>query len=67
MNRVKSKYHALHVLKTSELRLRKAIINNCKKELVNFIGECVLTFLNANMILTDCNARKLKKQKSALR
>ena len=39
MKRVKSNYHALHVLKTAEPKLRKALINNCNK---NCISECVL-------------------------
>jgi len=64
---VKSNYHALHVLKTAEPRLRKAIVSNCKKDLVNTISECVLNVLNGNIKLTGCSKRKLRKHKAALR
>jgi len=64
---MKSYYHALHVLKTAEPKLHKAIISNCKRELVNSISECVLNVLNGNIKLTRCNTRKLRKHKAALR
>ena len=51
MKREKSNYHALHVIKTAETRLRKAFITNCNKELVNCISECVLNVLNGNLKL----------------
>jgi len=46
MKRVKSNYHALHVIKTAEPNMRKAIMSNCNKELVNNISECILNVLN---------------------
>ena len=64
---MKSNYHALHVLKMAEPRLRKALINNCNKELVNCISEGVLNVLNDNLQLSGCNTRKQQKYKSALR
>jgi len=64
---VKSNYQALHVLKTSEQRLRKALLSNCKKVLVNCISECVLNVLNVNLNLSDSNTRKLQKHKSVFR
>ena len=66
MKRVKSKYHALHVLKTVEPKLRKAIISNCNKELVNSISECILNVWNGNVKLTGCNMRKLRNHKFTL-
>ena len=67
MQRVKSSYHAPHVLNTAETRLRKVITSNCKRELVNSRSECGLNALNGNYKLTHCNARKLRKHKAALR
>ena len=67
MKRVKSNYYALHVLKTVERRLRKALITNWNKELVNCISECVLNVPNGNLKLSDSYTRKLQKHKSALR
>jgi len=64
---VKSKYHALHVLRTAEPKLRKAIISNCNKELVNSIIECILNVLKGNVKLAGCNTRKLRKHKVTLR
>jgi len=52
--------YALHVLKTAEPKLRKAIICNCKKDLLNSISECILNILNGNVNLTGCNTRKLR-------
>jgi len=60
-------YHALHVLRSAEPKLRKAIISNCNKELVNSISECILNVLNVNVKLTGCNTRKLRKHTVALR
>ena len=56
---MRSNYHALHVLKTATPKLRKAIVSNCDRELVNSICECVL---NGNVRLPSCVARKLRKQ-----
>ena len=53
MKRVKSNYHALHVLKTAEATLHKTLITNCNKELVNCISECVFNMLNRNLKLSD--------------
>jgi len=41
MKRVKSNYHTLHVLKTAETRMRKALVTNCNRKLVNCVSECV--------------------------
>jgi len=67
MKRERSNYHALHWFKTAEPRLRKALITNCKKELVNCISECVLNVLNCNIKLSGCNTRKLQNHKYELR
>jgi len=67
MKRVKSNYHALHVLNTAEPRLRKALKTNCNKELANCMNECVLNVLNDDINLSSCNTRNLKKHKAALR
>jgi len=67
MKRVKSNYQTLHALKTAEPRLRKAIVSNCKKDLVNTISECVLNVLNGNFRLRGCTKRKLRKHNAALR
>jgi hypothetical protein len=64
MKRVRSNFRTLQVLKTAHPKLRKAIISNCNKELVNCISECALNVLNGNL---PCNARKLRKHKAALR
>ena len=63
---MKTNYHTLHVLKTADPKLRKAIISNCNKELVNSISECVLNLLNGN-IKSGCVTRKLQKHRAALR
>ena len=67
MKRVKLNYHTLHVLKTAHRKLRKAIITNCNKELVNSISECILNVLNGNVKLSGCSTRKLRKYEALLR
>ena len=67
MRRIKSNYHALQVLKNASPKLRKAIISNCNKDLLNSISECALNVLNGNIRLSNCAKRKLKKYKSSLR
>ena len=59
--------YALRVLKTAEPRLRKVIVSNCKKDLVNILSECVLNVLNGNIKLTGFSKRKLRKHNAALR
>jgi len=67
MKRVKSNYHALYVLTTAEQKLRKAIISNYNKELVNSIRKSNLIVLKGNVKLTICKTRKLRKHKITLR
>ena len=51
MKQVKSKYHALHVLKRAEPNLRRRMNSNCNKELVKSMSECILNVLNGNVKL----------------
>jgi len=67
MRRIKSNFHKLHTLKNAQPKLRKAIISNCDKDLVNFVSECALTFLHGNVKLPDCARKKLRKYRSQLR
>lgn len=67
MKRIKSNYHALQVLKSAQPKLRKAIILNCNRDLLNSISECVLNVLNGNIKLTECLKKKLRKHKVILR
>jgi len=67
MKRVKSNYHALHIIRTAEPKLRKAIISNCNNVLLNSIIQCILNVLNGCVNLTRCNTRKLRKHKATLR
>ena len=67
MKRLRSNYHALHVLKYAKSNLPKAILSNCDRELVNSICECVLNVLNGNVKLSGCVTRKLRKHKAVLR
>ena len=53
MKRIKSNYNALQVLKTDQPKLRKAIISNCNRELLDRITECILNVLNGNLKVTD--------------
>jgi len=67
MKRVKSNYHALHVLKTAEPKVPRAVILNCKKELVNSICEFISNVLNGNVMLSVCTTSKFRKHRATLR
>jgi hypothetical protein len=67
MKRIKSNYYTLHLLKTAQPKLRKAIISNCIRELLNRIMECVLNLLNGNLKVSNCARRMLQKHKGILR
>jgi predicted nucleotidyltransferase len=47
MKRIKSKYHALQVLSSAQPKLRKAIISNSNRELMNCISESILNVLKS--------------------
>ena len=55
------------MLKTATPKLRKTIVSNCDRELVNSICECVLNVLNGNFRLSEFVARKLRKHRAVLR
>ena len=55
------------MLKKARPKLRKSIISNCNKDLLNGISDCVLNVLNGNIWLSDCTKRKLKIHKAYLR
>jgi len=65
MKRMKQNFHTLHVPKHFRQKLRKAIISNCDRDLVNCIRECVLNVLNGNVTLTGYLKRKLSKHRLA--
>ena len=65
MKRIKLNYHALHVRKSAQPKLRIDFISNIK-ELVNYISECDLHVLNGNITMTVSNTRKFRKHKVAL-
>ena len=67
MKSIKANYHTLHVLKSAQPKLRKAIILNYDMDLVNCISECVLNVINGNIALTGCDTRRLRKHKLAFR
>ena len=49
---VRSNYHTLQVLKSADPKLRKAILANCKSELLKTLSECSLNLLRGNVKLT---------------
>ena len=67
MNRIQSNYHSLHVLKDARPNLRRAILANNDKELINSVGECALNVLQGNVKLSKYAKRKLRKFRRQLR
>ena len=67
MKRLHSNYRSLHVLKDARPKLRRAIIANSDKELINSVGVCALNVLQGNVKLSKCAKRKLRKLRRQLR
>ena len=67
MKRIRGNYHTLHILKNAKPKLRKAIISEGGKEIINTIKDCVLNVLVGRIPLSTCLQRKLQKYKLALR
>ena len=67
MRRIKSNFNKLHTLKDAQPKLRKAIVSNCDKDLVNFVSECALNLLHGNVKFSDCARKKLRKYRRQLR
>jgi hypothetical protein len=67
MKRIKPNYHTLKELNTSTSTLRKAIISNCKSDLLKVIPEFALNLLRGNVNLKDCQMRNLQKYRAILR
>jgi hypothetical protein len=67
MKRIKANYHELQVLRKASLKLRKAIISNSNKELLNGISQIALNVLQGNIELPVSSRQKLRKHKTALR
>jgi hypothetical protein len=67
MNRLKSQFHYLHVLKDAKPQVRRALLAAADDELIKALVECVINTLNGNHKLTKEDKSKLSKYKSRLR
>jgi len=57
----------LKALSHCKLKIRKAILQNADKDLVDVICQCVYNMLNGNLKLTDTQKSSLKKYQRTLR
>jgi len=60
-------YHLLQALKNAPPRLRKAILENSKRDLVLGIAELALNVLNGNCKISRSGVDRLRKHKTVLR
>jgi len=67
MKRIRPNYHNLHVMKDARRKLRRAILANSDKELLDTVCECSLNVLQGNVKLSNCKKRKLRKFRRQLR
>jgi hypothetical protein len=67
MNRFKSQYYSLHVLKDAKPQARRALLTTANDELITAIVELAINTLNGNHKLTKEDKSKLTKYKSRLR
>jgi hypothetical protein len=66
MERVKSNYHTLHVVKIAKPRLCKAIISKCNRDILISIFECGLNVLRCDVKLSGRDKGALQKHKAIL-
>lgn len=67
MKRLTNNKHILHVLKKSNPKLRKAILKNSDKELIETVCEICHNILKGNVPITTKCRSKLKKYKRDIR
>ena len=67
MKRIRPNYHNLHVMKDARRKLRRAILANSDKELLDTVCECSLNVLQGNVKLSNCKKRKIRKFRRQLR
>lgn len=60
MERIKSNYHTLYVLKNAESKPRKATISNCNHDLLKCVCECCLNVLRDSVKLSGRDEQKHK-------
>ena len=60
IKRIRSNYHSLPILKDARPKLRRAILANSDKGIINSVGECALNVLQGNVKLSKCAKRKLR-------
>ena len=65
--RIRENYHLLATLCECKSKVRKAILAEADKDLVQSICECALNVLNGNVTISKQNMDKLKRYKSTLR
>lgn len=59
--------HLINVLATASPKLRKAILNQADKSLIQTLTESCHNVANGNIKISPCNLRKLKRYKSQIR
>ena len=67
LENIKNQQDMLRVLANCKSKLRKAILNNADKELVDAICQCVFNILQGNVKLNTKETHKLKSYRTALR
>ena len=66
MNRLKSQFHFLHVLKDAKPQARRALLTSADDDLIKAIVECAINTLNGNNKLTKEDNDKISKYKNRL-
>ena len=67
MNRINKHVDYLKILSKCKPNMRKSIIQNADKELVNTLCECILSCINGNISINSDTKQKLKRNKNILR
>lgn len=62
--RVKKNIHFLKVLHDSKPKIRKAILQNADKELIDTICECLHNILRGNVVVSPALKRKIHRQRA---
>jgi len=66
-DRVKRNIDYLNILCKCNSKMRKSILHNADKDLINTLCECIHNCLNGNIDLNEQTKNKLKRHKNILR
>lgn len=67
MNEIKKNFHHLHVIANAKPTLRKAILKNANKDVIDALCSCLYNFMKGNIKTNKNVLKRAQKYKNTLR